>query len=63
MVMIESATKEPVLETALAGPILLAKLPPESLRSRPRRSRTLTQTVAIEAQGFKQVDLRWADVR
>jgi hypothetical protein len=64
VVVIESAAKEPVLETTMTGPILLAKLPPGSYTIRATRgSQMLTQTVAIEAQGLKQVDFRWADAR
>jgi hypothetical protein len=64
VVVIESATKEPVLETTMTGPILLAKLPPGSYTIKATTgSQTLTQTVAIEARGLKQVDFRWTDAR
>jgi hypothetical protein len=64
VIVIESVTKEPVLETTMTGPILLAKLPPGSYTIKATtHSRTLTQTVAIEAQGLKQVDFRWPDAR
>src|SRR5262245_15501176 len=64
VVVIESAAKEPVLETTMTGPILLAKLPPGSYTIKATRgSQMLTQTVTIEAQGLKQVDFRWADAR
>ena len=63
-VVIESATNERVLETTMAGPILLATLPPGSYTIRATASgQTLTQTVAIEAQRLRQVDFRWADAR
>ena len=61
-ILIESATKDRMLETRMAGPILLAKLPPGSYTIKATASgQTLTQTVAIEAQGLKQVDFRWGD--
>jgi hypothetical protein len=64
VIVIESATKEPVLETTMTGPILLAKLPPGSYTIKATTgSQTLTQNVAIEAQGLKQVDFRWPDAR
>ena len=64
VVVIESSTKQPVLETTMAGPILLAKLPPGSYTIRATAGRaTLTRTVTTEAQGLKQVDVRWDDVR
>jgi hypothetical protein len=63
-IVIESSTKERMLETTMAGPILLAKLPPGSYTITATASgQTLTQTVAIEAQGLKQVDFRWGDGR
>ena len=59
-IVIESPTKERMLETTMVGPILLAKLPPGSYTIRATASgQTLIQTVAIEAQGLKQVDFRW----
>jgi len=61
-IVIESATKDRMLEITMAGPILLAKLPPGSYTINATASgQTLTQTVAIEAQGLKQVDFRWGD--
>lgn len=64
VVVIESSTKQPVLETTMAGPILLAKLPPGSYTIKATAARaTLTRTVTTEAQGLKQVDFRWDDVR
>jgi hypothetical protein len=64
VVVIESAAKEPVLETTMTGPILLAKLPPGSYTIKATRgAQMLTQTVTIEAQGLKQIDFRWADAR
>jgi len=63
-IVIESSTKERMLETTMVGPILLAKLPPGSYTITATASgQTLTQTVAIEAQGLKQVDFRWGDGR
>jgi hypothetical protein len=63
-VVIESATKEQILVTTMAGPILLAKLPPGSYRIEvTAHGQTLTQTVTIEASGLKQADFRWADAR
>src|SRR5262249_60794624 len=64
VIVIESATKEPMLETTMAGPILLAKVPPGSYTIKATAGgRELTQAVAIEAQGLKQVDFRWDDTR
>jgi hypothetical protein len=64
VVVIESATKTPILETTMAGSILLAKLPPGSYTIKATvGGQTLTQTVAIEAQGLRQVDFRWNDAR
>ena len=59
-VVIESANKDRVLETTMEGPILLAKLPPETntIRATSGRNR-LTQTVSIPAQGPRQVVFRW----
>jgi len=63
-IVIESASKERMLETAMAGPILLARLPPGFYMIKATAGgQTLTQTVAIEAQGLRQVDFRWGDVR
>jgi hypothetical protein len=51
-VVIESATKDRILETTMAGPILLAKLPPGSYTiEATAHGQTLRQTVTIEAQG------------
>jgi hypothetical protein len=59
-VVIESARKERVLDTAMDGPILLAKLAPGTYTVRATSgSQTLTQTVTIGAQGLRQVDFRW----
>ena len=58
--VIESARKERVLDTTMAGPILLAKLAPGTYTIRATSERqTLTQTVTIPAQGLRQVDFRW----
>jgi len=63
-VVIESATNERVLETTMAGPILMATLPPGSYTiTATAGGQTLTQTVAIEAQRLRQVDFRWGDAR
>jgi hypothetical protein len=62
LVVIESAKKERMLETTMAGPILLAKLPAGSYTiTATAGGETLTQTVTIEAQGLRQVDFRWGD--
>ena len=59
-VVIESASKDRVLETAMEGPILLAKLPPGTYTIRATSGRNrLTQTVSIPAQGPRQVVFRW----
>ena len=64
VVVIESASKQPVLETTMAGPILMTKLPPGSYTIKATASgATLTRTVTTEAHGLKQVDFRWDDVR
>jgi len=64
VVVIESASTQPMLETTMAGPILLAKLPPGSYTIKATAGgTTLTRTVTTEAQGLKQVDFRWDDVR
>jgi hypothetical protein len=58
--VIESARKERVLDTTMAGPILLAKLAPGTYTIRATSAdQTLTQTVTIPAQGLRQVDFRW----
>jgi hypothetical protein len=63
-IAIESATKERMLEATMAGPILLAKLPPGSYTIKATaKGQTLTQNVAVEAQGLRQVDFRWGDSR
>lgn len=60
-VVIESANNEPVLETTMTGPMLLAKLPPGSYTIKATAgARTLMQTVAVDAPGLKRVDFRWA---
>jgi len=59
-VVIESARKERVLEAAMEGPILLAKLRAGAYTIRATSDgRTLTRTVTIAAQGLRQVDFRW----
>ena len=59
-VVIESASKDRVLETVMEGPILLAKLPPGTYTIRATSGRNrLTQTVSIPAQGPRQVVFRW----
>jgi len=63
-IVIESATSERMLETTMAGPILLATLPPGSYTIKAAAGgQTLTQTVAIEPQRLRQVDFRWSDAR
>lgn len=62
VIVIDSAAGERMLETTMAGPILLAKLPPGSYTIKATAGgQTLTQTVAVEAQGLKHVDFRWGD--
>jgi hypothetical protein len=59
-VVIESATKERILETTMTGPILLAKLPPGPYRiEATAHGQTLSQTVTAESHGLRQVDFRW----
>ena len=59
-VVIESASKERVLDTTMDGPILLAKLAPGTYSIRATSgSQTLTQTVTIPPQGLQQVNFRW----
>ena len=59
-VVIESARKERVLEAAMEGPILLAKLRPGTYTIRATSdATTLTRTVTIAAQRLRQVDFRW----
>ena len=58
--MIERANKEQMLDTTMAGPILLAKLPPGTYTIRATSGRdTLTQTVTIPAQGLRQAVFSW----
>ena len=60
-VVIESARKEQVLDTAMEGPILLAKLAPGTYTIRAvNDGQTLTRTVTVPAQGLGRVDLRWS---
>jgi len=60
-VVIESARKEQVLDTTMEGPILLAKLAPETYTIRAvNDGQTLTRTVTVPAQGLGRVDLRWS---
>jgi hypothetical protein len=59
-VVIESTRKERVLDTTMEGPILLAKLAPGMYTIRATfDGQTLTRTVAIPAQGLRQMDFRW----
>ena len=59
-VVIESASKERVLDTTMDGPILLAKLAPGTYTIRATSdAKTLTRTVTVAAQGLRQVDFRW----
>jgi hypothetical protein len=63
-VVIESASKEPVLDTTMEGPILLAKLALGTYTVRATSGgQTLTRTVTIPAQGLRQVDFRWGNSR
>src|SRR5262245_42711382 len=63
-IVIESAANERMLETTMAGPILLATLPPGSYTIKATAGgQTLTQTVAIDPQRLRQVDFRWGDGR
>ena len=59
-VVIESATKEQVLDTTMEGPILLAKLAPGTYTIRAiSDGQTLTRTVTVPVRGLRQVDVRW----
>ena len=51
-VVIESASKEKVLDTTMEGPILLA------IRAI-SDGQTLTRTVTVPVRGLRQVDVRW----
>jgi hypothetical protein len=63
-IVIESAANERMLETTMAGPILLATLPPGSYTIKATAGElTLTQAVVIEPQRLRQVDFRWGDGR
>jgi L-amino acid N-acyltransferase YncA len=63
-VVIESARKEPVLDTTMEGPILLAKLAPGTYTIRAvNDGQTLTRTVTVPAQGLGRVDLRWSMIK
>src|SRR5262245_17897373 len=63
-VVIDSAANERMLETTMAGPILLATLPPGSYTIKATAGgQTLSQAVAIEPQRLRQVDFRWGDGR
>lgn len=63
-VVIDSATNERMLETTMAGPILLATLPPGSYTIKATAGgQTVSQAVAIEPRGLRQVDFRWGDGR
>jgi len=64
VVVIESAKHERMLETTMAGPILLATLPPGTYTIQATAGgHTLTHTVTIDGQGLRQVDLNWGDAR
>ena len=59
-VVIESAKKEQMLDATMAGPILLAKLPPGTYTIKATSElKTLTKTVTVPAQGLRTVDFRW----
>jgi hypothetical protein len=64
VIVIESAAGERMLETTMAGPILLAKLPAGSYTIKATvDEQTMTQTATIQGQGLKQVHFRWGDRR
>jgi hypothetical protein len=59
-VVIESAKKEQMLNATMAGPILLAKLPPGTYTIKATSDeKTLTKSVSVPAQGLRTVDFRW----
>jgi hypothetical protein len=63
-IVIESASKEQMLETTMEGPILLVKLPPGPYTIRATAgSQTQSQTVTVAGEGLRQVDFRWAESR
>jgi hypothetical protein len=63
-VVIDRAGRERMLDTTMEGPILLVKLPPGTYTVRATSGRdTLTQTVTIPAQGFRQALFSWAASR
>jgi len=64
VIVIQSAAGERMLETTMAGHILLAKLAPGSYTiTATADGQTVSQTVTIETPGSKQVHFRWADRR
>jgi hypothetical protein len=63
-IVIESASKEQMLETTMEGPILLVKLPPGSYTIKATAgSQTQSQTVTVAGESLRQVDFRWAESR
>lgn len=63
-VVIESARKQPILEAAMDGPIMLVKLPPGTYTIKATSGRDqVTQTVSVPAQGLREVNLRWSTSR
>lgn len=59
-VVIESAKKEQMLNATMAGPILLAKLPPGTYTIKATSDeKTLTKSVTVPAQGLRTIDFRW----
>ncbi len=59
-VVIESPEKKSVLETRMAGPILLAKLPPGTYTIKATYgSSTQTRTVSVPEQGLREAAFRW----
>jgi hypothetical protein len=63
-IVIESSRKEPVLDTTMEGPILLAKLAPGTYTIKATSdAQTITRTVTIPPQGLREVDFRWDRAR
>jgi hypothetical protein len=59
-IVIERAGKERMLDIAMEGPILLARLPPGTYTIRATSGRdTITRTVSIPAQGRRQAVFSW----
>ncbi len=59
-VMIESPDNKNVLEARMAGPILLAKLPPGTYTIKANYgSSTQTRAVSVPEQGLREAAFRW----